>query len=316
MSVNPSIERFFGNPVIDWTQPRRDPWPQDEVFLYCPTDSATGLPIEPKTPIYDTYDKAIASWYASWLRTWEQVPDPNFPGRQCVVKTDKTVPIVFATPERAFSQAAKLLCPGQKISFDTPGAYKNVPLPFASLEMVGDPEPDWTRWNNRHIRYGGLSYDNREMLQYKHPFPVNIVYQLSLWAKTKVELDGWTADFVRKFRDQELFIKVLHGQGFGIRCIPVRLEAIQQAVDLEPAQGQRSLRRVFQIMVMGWIPNEPYSVRTVLTYDVELAVSDDLENDPGEVEATITVNDVSDATTPGGGPEATRPLDGPFPDDC
>jgi len=311
MTVNPSIERFFGSPIVDWSVPRRDPWPQDAIFEYCPTDSV-GLPIEPDTPIYDTYDKAIAAWYNSWLRTYEQYRDGT---RRRIRKTAKPVPIVFASPERAFAQAAKILCPGKDINFDTPGAVKAIPLPFASLEMIGDPTFDPARWNNRIVRYGGLSYDNREMLQYKYPVPVNITYQLSIWAKTKVELDGYTADFIRKFRDQELFIKVLHGQGFGIRCVPILWELVQQAVDLEPGNGQRSLRRVFQVTVGGWIPHEPHTVRTVFRYDAELVATDDVDDDPGTTDETVTVNDVSDAVT-GGDADSTRPLDGPFPDDA
>lgn len=312
MSVNPSIERFFGSPVVDWSQPRRDPWPQDAIFEYCPTDPDTGLPIEPCTPIYDTYDKAIAAWFNTWL--YLKTRDKTDP-RRCIVNGDKPVPIVFASPDRAFGQAAQRLCPGKEINFDTPGAIKAIPLPFASLDMSGDPEFDRARWSNRRVRYAGISYDNREMLQYKYPTPINLTYQLSIWAKTKLELDQYTADFIRQFRGDELFIKVLHGNGFGIRCIPVLWEAVQQAVDLEPAQGSRVLRRVFQILVKGWIPHDPYTVRTVLRLDVEFGIGDPETGITDEVDGSVTINDVTDEVMPGGGAEGTRPLDGPFWDD-
>ncbi len=308
MAINPSIEKWFGHPVIDWSQPRHDPWPQGEIFEYAPTD-AFGVALEPDVEIYDTYDKAMARWFNSFLFIKARGPLGT------LVNTSKPLPIVFATPDRALARLAERLCPGQEIDFDTPGAASVIPLPAASLERSGDYEIDMRRWSNRIIRYGGLSYDDREMLQYKHPIPVNILYQLSIWAKTEKELVAYVVDIVRMFRGVETFIKVIHGSGFGIRCVPLLLDRISQASELEPGADNRLLRYVFPITLGGWVPHLPYSVKTVLRFDVEVGVADDLSSGVADQTDAITVNDVSGEVIPGGGPEATRPLDGPFPED-
>lgn len=311
MAINPPIQQYFGNPVVDWSVFGRDPWPQDyPLFEYAPTDEY-GVALDPGVDIYDTYDKAVAAWFNSWL--FIKKGNPNGPG---FVNTTRPIPIVFASPDRALGRIAAKLCPNEEINFDTPGAVDVIPLPAASLEHTNDVEVDMRRWNNRIVRYGGISYDDREMLQYKFPIPVNVEYQLSIWAKTRKELVAYAVDFLRKFRGVELFIKVVHGNGFGIRAVPILLNRVQQAVELETQGDNRLLRWVFVFTLGGWVPHVPYSVKTVLRFEVDVGVADDLSSGVADqVDATIVVNDVTGEVVPGGGPEATRPLDGPFPED-
>lgn len=262
-----TFDHYFGNPIIDWSAPFRNPFPQDETFVYDPTPD-----IEPDVHVYRNYDPAVAAFLGSFLFTFKQI------GNQLVMTT-KHLPIVFATPDRAFSEAIRVLCPGATTDLKRP------PLPIGSLDNSADPSLEAGRmWTTAPIRYMGHSYDRTEMLQMPFPIPYAFPYTLSIWANTKAEHDAYRHEIVKRFRKKERFLEVRHKDGFGLRCVAFTLESVANAFELAPGAEDRTLRSAYNFVLHGWMTRAPWTVKTVLKMVEEYGVTSIAHPDVADAE--------------------------------
>ena len=263
----------------------------------------------PEYPVYETYDPAMASW----IRTWAIRP-----------RTGRRLDIVFATPDRAFARWQKRL-DKMKVKYDqgpkAVGPHKKktltLPLPFGSLDR-GDMTLDPSRWHEGRERYGGYSYDSREITQWAHPKPVDIPYTLTIWTDNTIDQTAYEVSCWRAMRlnAQETYIRVLHTEELGVRCVPVVFDGATDVSELEAGERQRILRYDYRFTLKGWIAMPCEKAKTILTGIFELSVDNSVQTELGE-DAVLDEVIFAEADAVSGAsvePDLTRAQDGPFPE--
>ena len=136
------------------------------------------------TQIYDNYDRALAKWLSSllYMRGTEH---------------QRTLLIVFATPERAFGEAGNKFRDGKK--GETPEV---VPLPFMSISRTG-MALDAYRHNvvrmSRVLEGTHKKTGQKLWMGMRWPLPVSIDYEISLWARNRMDLDNITEQIILRF---------------------------------------------------------------------------------------------------------------------
>jgi len=212
------------------------------------------MPVAEWTPLYSNYDHAIVDYIREF----------TYKG--------KPILCVFATPERAFSQAALAIKKRTGIDHD----LKTIPLPIFSINRVSqifDP--------TRYVRY----HFNREFPisgesafhHVERPRPEKVTYDVSLWARNLRDIDSVYGQMVRTIRADCVHLPVEHPEPFGnLYCQAILADPRNMSV-LEPERDQRTLRRVFPFVIEAWICYEPTEVGRIEHIEVELWDSDDLE---------------------------------------
>jgi len=246
--------------------------------------------------VYDNYDRAVMDFLHDtvlYLRSDNQLVP---------------IPKVFATPERAFALMAR------QLGIPSP---KNVPLPFGSLQYIGETF-NWERNNSNDIRYGGLNYDNSEMTRYPFPRPYIFTYQFRIYGRNRRDLFRFKEQIIKQFDGcNEVFLQVYHPEGFGLRSVPITLSGIDDVSQLETGEKQRELEMDFTFEVKGWYAKDSEQVNTALkltleTYanaDCSLDLDEEIQNpDPDDADDELTIIDVTD------NPNLDRDI--PGPGDC
>jgi len=175
-------------------------------------------------------------------------------------QTYGTIPVLYATPEKAFARREAPLNEGRPdipmisfylTSFDLAFDRVNGFLPsFIPFERVRVPGSDRVRSVPRML-------------------PVNISYQVNLWAKHvyEVQLVDW--DLVSRMRPYSNI------HVYGADC-PVRLESASDSSDLEPGStDDRQIRRDYSFRVEGWVPL-PYTEDDRLK-KITIGMTDDVD---------------------------------------
>jgi len=222
---------------------------------------------------YDGYDKAVIRWILNSIK-----------------RDSKSVPTVFASPERAFGQLAKVLNKRKRGVSGSSYTAKTVPLPFMSLTRLTDRNDFERRWHKGRIRklqaldynlkplpteFMGMPEDTDQLNaweQQRFPTPKVLTYQLDAWAKELRDLDLIHKLVTVGMSVGDLnYLDVKHPQPWGWMYRPIIWTAFQNNSNLEVAEGdERALRYTFNFDVEAWImmPSDP--VKAVLAAQVDV----------------------------------------------
>lgn len=208
---------------------------------------------------YISYDKATARLFNS-LRIVD--PSTHLP-------TNRPIPLMFATPERAWARMRKKF--QKNISQDR--EFK-IPLPFISVQQIGDTTFDPRRYLYKKILYRRVALETTDYtasLAHAHPLPYTFQYSAELWVKTRYEARVAAAQFAALWDSGGMcYRRVDHGIPMGVKFIPFFLEGITDNTNLEAVDQQRSLRWTFTVRVEGWLP--PVTVEQKLIHQVNVSV--------------------------------------------
>lgn len=244
---------------------------------------------------YDSYDKAIMYWFLNNVK-----------------RAGKAVPCVFATPERAFGQLAKVLSGKHGRTY----TEKTVPLPFMSLTRLTDRLDHARRWSRGRLRkmqiwdqYGNRSFakdstpteaqadrvDSWEGMEY--PQPIVMTYQLEVWVRILRDLDLIKNRILQALDlGDTVYLAVEHPEPFGLKLRPLILEGIQNTSQLEAAEGkERTLRETYSFALEAYIPRPSTRTKAVKAAEVEFTVETDVHD--GITGAVTDTEEVIDEQT-------------------
>ncbi len=196
------------------------------------------------------YDQAVVEWV-------ESAP---------LMRSNAVIPVVMATPDRAFASMQDLLRPTLGTKVDD---IRNIPLPFASVSRSRILY-DQTRFHGNKAKFDRLARtaDNKKLYQARFPAPFNIGYQVELWAKNRTTLNAYELYCLGAFSSFEMFLKVnMRGiwDPWGLVSVPFENEGVQDASDLEPMEGHRVLRFTQSLLGKGWVLAKVEELKVVLT---------------------------------------------------
>lgn len=191
------------------------------------------------------------------------------------IPTTRPIPLIFATPERAWALMRRKF----KKQIGTDRNFR-IPLPFLSLQQIGDATFDPRRYLYRKILYRRVALETNgytDALSHPHPLPYTFQYSCELWTKTRLEARVAVAQFAGLWAEGGmLYRKVDHGTPMGVKIIPFFLEGITDNTNLDTADQQRSLRWTFTFRVEGWLPPVVIQQKLVHQFHVTVEVPDSL----------------------------------------
>ena len=222
----------------------------------------------PFTQVYTNYDKAVA----------DMLRDLRYPPGD----SGEPVLIVFATPNRAFSQARERLLR----KYNTTVPNDKHPLPLISIDRE-DEQHDPTR---EHLaKFRRLWHpDGDKTEQMWWPIPTNFIYKISFWQRLLRDKDHLATKFRLKFRSMNMtYLTVDHPWPAGTKQVFTKLDGIVRAPVFEDANRKGVVRFVATITVGGWVVRD-YEERGL----IEQAVIDVDEEDADQV----FIEDLDDIT--------------------
>ena len=221
------------------------------------------------------------------------------------------VPVVFATPDRAWGDMHNLYdengLPRQqqrreidKKELDNSRIF----LPFCSVNRTAGTI-DVERYNRHRLRK--LSWrrklttdpERKFVLQHEWPNPVNFEYDIEFWCATQRQMNVFRTYLIQNFRSREMFLRgIPHYQnpisGTFRRNLdlPLVIGEVTENSDLEPGEGRRSLRFSMDATLRGWLFPEVEECRTVLETQVDLALISETALEARDWEAGEVVDTV------------------------
>lgn len=218
---------------------------------------------EPKGPDcreYYSRDWGIAySWHKTYTEAvylWLTKINEGRP------ETPQDIPVVFATPERAFADVIRPRVEGQ------------VDIPLISFAFTGSTF-DQKRFLPSNIVWEKLKVGDKWRVSPK-PLPWNLSYNITVWAKFHQTLDIVAYTLLSRFTPSSY----LYVEG---RPALIRFGGHNDSSTLESNDDDRILRQDFQIEVEAWMPlpyqetNSVDEVGIVITGDPNKSV----ESPPG-----------------------------------
>lgn len=164
------------------------------------------------------------------------------------------IPVVSATPDRAFSAMNLLLKLKGLGNGETP--IKNIPLPFISVAS-GDLSFDPSRFHGQVDVFLGRTKDNTASYSVRHPIPYNINYRAEFWTKNMEPMNAfkfwWAADALP---GHENFLTVDLSNVWPFwkaKLVPLENRGMKFVGELEPAEGHRVIRMVADFTLKAWI---------------------------------------------------------------
>ena len=208
--------------------------------------------------LYNNYDHSVADF----VRQLKYPP---------VADQVRPILIVFTVPERAFAQAER------RIKDQTHGdAQKSYVLPLISVDRVDDAY-DIKRSNRNHVRRIAWTADRKKFYGMKFPIPMRLTYQVTFWTKTLRDRNDLTTQFMFLFDPGPLtYLTVEHPFPMGTRIVFTQLTETRNLPPIESPDAQRVLRRVFTLIVNGWIIPPPLQTGVVERVTTYIERSDDL----------------------------------------
>jgi len=172
---------------------------------------------------YDSYDKAVARLCNS-LKLVDQNGIP----------TTRPIPLIFSTPERAWALMRKKFAKDISSNRDF-----RIPLPFLSVQQIGDTVFDPHRYLYKAILYRRVAIDTSDYktaLAHPHPLPFTFQYSIELWTKTRYEARVAVAQFASLWDEGGMLYRLVdHGTPLGVKYIPMFLTGITDNTNLETA---------------------------------------------------------------------------------
>lgn len=197
----------------------------------------------------------------------------------------KPVPLVFASPERAFSEMETILDRSRGTGVVSQMRGGNIPLPFCSLSEVGSGEYDGTRDHAGTMRAAFVTSDLEFGYNVDWPTPIKLTYQLDFWCKTQNQ-SWFFRDLVRRFfKLQVSYVEIDFNSPvwttqlkevpdevrfLGSRRIPIKVLSWANSSNLEPADGFRDIRVSFSYTADAWMARGYTKVPLVHTIRTEL----------------------------------------------
>lgn len=191
---------------------------------------------------YQTYDRALAKFIAETVagRVGQDERRHN-------VYIDR-IPLVFATPERAYSETRKQ----NKLAENEP-----IPLPRFSLQRIGTIDFDPQRYNNplNKITKMSLPDANGSTVTMPWPLPHTFTYQLEAWAKNLYQhnIIAMLLSAATKKQGGYFYLNVKHGNPLGEKIVRTEMRGPADNSDLEPGDRDRTLRWSYDFTVHGWL---------------------------------------------------------------
>lgn len=205
---------------------------------------------------YDGYDKAMIRYLLNRIK-----------------RDGKAVPTVFAAPERAFGQLAKVLNKRKRAVSGSSYTEKTIPLPFMSLSRLTDRQDLERRWHKNRIRKLQVVDGNGNRMPVPlfelpentdefdawegtpFPTPVIIPYQLDAWARNLRDLDLIYKHVIGMMPDGDLaYLEVKHPEPWNWLLRPFRWTGMTNNSNLEVSEGnERTLRYTFTFEVDAYI---------------------------------------------------------------
>lgn len=183
---------------------------------------------------YESYDRAFAEFIGNSLGKGN-------------------VPIVFATPDRARAQVARML------NLTRPEA---VPLPYISISQVGDVTYDMHRAMPFKAEYRNVNISDDAKTSYNipTPLPYDISYQVDYWSRTRYEAMRARRNLLLELGYLPKFIKVDLGDPFPTKIVELQFNGVTDNSILESGGEERVLRWTYSFVIKGWLPRPAYEV--------------------------------------------------------
>lgn len=217
--------------------------------------------------LFRDYDKAVVRWVRSVLRY-----------------NNRPLMCVFATPERAFAQAERILTErGGSLpnrSPDQPPAGRTddrkpvvIPVPISSVDLTSYAldRSRYVEYTHRRVYY---LPETKRYVNVKRPLPMNLTYNISIWARLLEDLDDFLGQLYMQTRISEFYLPVTHKYPIGDKIVLSFLLDPKDDPKVHEVGKNRLLRRVFPIKICGWLCYDPYEISriekvTTRVYDTE-----------------------------------------------
>lgn len=198
---------------------------------------------------FRNYDKCVFDWLAT-------VP---------VADDGQPIPVVMATPDRAFSAVNILL--KQRGITTSDNSPKNIPLPFISVSS-NSIQIDPSRFHGPVSLVLGRTADNRTGYSTSHPLPWNISYRAEFWSKNTESLNVFKLWLAASYRQgYESFIPVDLSNVWpmwGSKLVAVNNDGARFVGVAEPEEGHRVNRMAADFTLKAWITPPILEKKTVL----------------------------------------------------
>jgi hypothetical protein len=209
--------------------------------------------------IFGAYDLAVAKWCRA---VTEQV-------------VEHSLPIVFASPQRAFAEAKKVVerntTPG-KGPTSGDNRMAKVPLPLISITRGGIEPRDGRIYPFKGAFRGWLpSTDSSQRLVYeaRPPVPYFIDYQLDIWSKTVNVQSQLVTQFLGEFDPHRAYSIVKPHENWGTYWMPIVWGGLSDNSELEGGDSEdRVVRSSLNIRIEAWKFFGPTTQLTALTAEV------------------------------------------------
>jgi hypothetical protein len=129
-----------------------------------------------------------------------------------------------------------------------------VKLPATAVTQL-DWAFDLSRWTRAHFRRLGWTEEGTKVIQSNQVVPVDIMYQLDLWAKYRTTMNQMLRTTLLKFGNREVWLDVDLKGVWGVRRIPLTLlyNGPTNLTEHEPKDKDRTVRMVFSFQLHAWV---------------------------------------------------------------
>jgi hypothetical protein len=181
------------------------------------------------------YDQALITWINNTL-------PPLLKGR--------TTQLLVATARKAYAEATT----GQVAENET------LTFPRIALTKTGKINNP-SRFNSNRVRRLGWCDDTKRsrIRSARFPAPMDITYQVDLWTRFVSEMNIWEQQLMLEFAPQHIVLDVRIDDVWQEKLYSVFLEGdIGDTSDLEPAEGERAIRRTMSLRAEAWVFDQNY----------------------------------------------------------
>jgi len=181
------------------------------------------------------YDQAVVTWLNNTL-------PPLLEGR--------STQILVSTARKAYAEVTTARLADNE-TLTTPR------ISLTRLDYVNDP----MRFNSNRVRRLGWCSTpvNQSLRNAKFPAPVTISYQVDLWTRFAKEMNLWVQQLMFDFAQQYIYLSTRPDSVWQDKLFIMFLEGgISDNSELEPGEGDRSIRRTFTLRADGWIFDQSF----------------------------------------------------------
>lgn len=229
--------------------------------------------ITPRTDIdlvhqFRIYHNAMRLWIQDVTRDeFIQNPDmrvdvsgviPDTVPSETLQRISKTLPVVYATPDRAFAQVFNLINV-IRMDLGLSPLPEDIQRRYFALPMISyvmsalDAKREWFSLGMKAFAV----LDEQNALVYLYPAPYNITYTVTIWSRTHEVLYRLIERFILQFRHNTMYFEVdftpLH-EKLGKKLISIEMTGSAERSELEPGDKKdRVLRYDIDIRVHAYL---------------------------------------------------------------